>query len=104
MLVSSLASAFQGFGPSGDAGGAPSLHLSLALFFAAAVFYGLATYFRRQPLCVYVASFMACAAFWQLLTYFNVGTQAHILSFAIVGLLILAFFRDRLLTLPDRMK
>lgn len=91
MLVSSLASAFQGFDPGG---GVPSLHLSLALFFAeAAVFYGLATYFRRQPLCVYVASFMACAAFWQLLTYFNVGTQAYILSFAIVGLLMLVAYR-----------
>ena len=44
--------------------GRETLHLSLALFFAeAADFDGLATYFRRQPWCVYLSSFMASAAF-----------------------------------------
>ncbi len=95
MLISSLASAFEAFG------GAPNertLHLSLALFFAeAAAFYGLATYFRRQPLCVYLSSFMASAAFWQVLTYFALGTQAYILVFAVIGLGMLIAYRMSLL-------
>ncbi len=95
MLVSSLASAFEAFGSGPDD---RTLHLSLALFFAeAAVFYGLATYFRRQPWCVYLSSFMASAAFWQVLAYFALGTQAYILVFAVIGLGMLVAYRMSLL-------
>ena len=95
MLVSSLASAFEAFGSGPDV---RTLHLSLALFFAeAAVFYGLATYFRRQPWCVYLSSFMASAAFWQVLAYFALGTQAYILMFAVIGLGMLVASRMSLL-------
>ena len=95
MLVSSLASAFEAFGSGPDV---RTLHLSLALFFAeAAVFYGLATYFRRQPWCVYLSIFMASAAFWQVLAYFALGTQAYILMFAVIGLGMLVASRMSLL-------
>ncbi|MDA1229441.1 MAG: hypothetical protein O2856_01580 [Planctomycetota bacterium] len=95
MLISSLASAFEAFGGGTDK---QTLHLSLALFFAeAAAFYGIATYFRRQPLCVYLSSFMATAAFWQVLAYFALGTQAYILVFAVVGLGMLMAYRMSLL-------
>ncbi len=95
MLISSLASAFEAFG---GGPGDRTLHLSLALFFAeAAAFYGLATYFRRQPWCVYLSSFMASAAFWQVLTYFALGTQAYILVFAVIGLGMLIAYRMSLL-------
>ena len=95
MLISSLTSAFRGFS---DAQGIPPLNLSLALFFAeASVFYGIATYFRRQTWCVYLSSFMAIASFWQLLTYFDVGTHTYILVFGVVGLLMLIAYRLALL-------
>lgn len=95
MLISSLASAFEAFGGGTDK---QILHLSLALFFAeAAAFYGIATYFRRQPWCVYLSSFMASAAFWQVLAYFALGTQAYILVFAVVGLGMLMAYRMSLL-------
>ena len=95
MLISSLASAFQGFSNQADD---HTLHLSLALFFAeAAAFYGLATYFRRQPWCVYLSSLMASAAFWQVLAWFGLGTQAYILAFAIIGLGMLIAYRLALL-------
>ena len=95
MLISSLASAFEAFSDGPDD---QTLHLSLALFFAeAAVFYGLATCFRRQPWCMYLSSFMASAAFWQVLAYFALGTQAYILVFAVIGLGMLIAYRLSLL-------
>jgi hypothetical protein len=95
MLISSLASAFEAFS---DGSENQTLHLSLALFFAeASVFYGLATYFRRQPWCIYLSSFMASAAFWQVLAYFALGTQAYILVFAVIGLGMLLAYRLSLL-------
>lgn len=95
MLTSSLASAFEAFSDGSDN---QTLHLSLALFFAeASVFYGLATWFRRQSWCIYLSSFMASAAFWQLLAWFALGTQAYILVFAVVGLGMLLAYRMSLL-------
>jgi hypothetical protein len=95
MLVSSLASSYQSLT-------APLMnrlgHLSLTLFFTeVAVFYGLATYFRRQAWCVYLAALTACAAFWQLLAYCGLGTQGYILAFAVTGLLMLVIYRLSLL-------
>ena len=87
--------AFEAFGGGPDD---RTLHLSLALFFAeAAAFYSLATFFRRQPWCVYLSSFMASASFWQVLTYFALGTQAYILVFAVIGLGMLIAYRMSLL-------
>ncbi len=95
MLISSLASAFEAFSDGSDN---QTLHLSLALFFAeASVFYGLATWFRRQPWCIYMSSFMASAAFWQVLAWFALGTQAYILVFAVIGLGMLLAYRLSLL-------
>ena len=95
MLISSLASAFEAFSDGTDN---HTLHLSLALFFAeAAAFYALATYFRRQPWCIYLSSLMASAAFWQVLAYFTLGTQAYILVFAVIGLGMLIAYRVSLL-------
>lgn len=95
MLLSSLASAFRSFTTGDDA---QPLHLPLALFFAeAAVFYGLATWFRRQPLCVYLSSLMTCAAFWQLLSHYELGDHGYILAFGATGLLMLIAYRLSLL-------
>jgi len=95
MLASSLASAFQSFSTSSDA---LPLHLPLALFFAeAAVFYGLATFLKRQSWCVYLSSLMTCAAFWQLLSQFELGTQDYILASGATGLLMLIAYRLSLL-------
>ncbi len=95
MLASSFASAFQSFTTSVDA---QPLHLPLALFFAeAAVFYGLATFLKRQSWCVYLSSLMTCAAFWQLLSHFDFGTQGYILAFGAAGMLMLIAYRLSLL-------
>ena len=94
MLVSSLASSYQSLTSSANERG----HLLLALFFTeAAIFYGLATYFRRQTWCVYLSALTTCAAFWQLLDYMGLETQGYILAFAITGLLMLIIYRLSLL-------
>ena len=91
MLASSLTSAFEGFTRIVEG---RLLNLSLAGFFAeAAVFYGLATVFRKQPLFVHLATLMASCAVWQVLTYFGVSTETYILAFAIVGLVLLIGYR-----------
>lgn len=95
MLISSLSSAFMSLR---DGTENLTLHLTLSLFFAeAALFYGLATWFRRQPWCVYLSSLMASAACWQLLVYFQLGTEAYILAFAVAGLAMLIAYRFSLL-------
>jgi hypothetical protein len=42
---------------------------------------------------VHLTTLMACASVWQLLAYFTVGTQAYILVFAVIGLLLLVAYR-----------
>ena len=91
MLISSLSTAFEGFTRIVDR---QSLNLSLAVFFAeAAVFYGLAAAFRKQPFFVHLATLMASGAVWQVLTYFGFATETYILVFAFAGLLLLVGYR-----------
>ena len=93
MLISSLSSAFTGFGP-GQVGHA-YLNLALAVFFAeATAFYGLATVFQRQPRCVHLAALMACGSLWQMMTFCGLhGAKAYILAFALIGLALLMVYR-----------
>jgi hypothetical protein len=91
MLISSLTSACAGFSKIVEG---EKLNLALAAFFAeAAVFYALATWLRKQPLCVHLAALMASGAAWQVLTYFGVAAETYILVFAIVGLVLLIGYR-----------
>src|SRR5205823_11139366 len=70
------------------------LNLILALFFAeAALFYALASSFRRQSWSVHLGAAMACAAVWQLLTYAGVEPESYVLTFALVGLGLLVVYR-----------
>jgi hypothetical protein len=91
MLVSSLATAFEGFTHIVE--GRP-LNLALAGFFAeAALFYGLATAWRKQVATIHLCAAMACAAVWQLLTYAGVQGEYYTLTFAVVGLALLIAYR-----------
>ena len=91
MLISSMSSAFAGFTKIVEG---QTLNLALAAFFAeAAVFYGLATAFRRQAWCVHLATVMACGSLWQLMTYFGFSADAYLLTFAGIGLLLLIAYR-----------
>jgi hypothetical protein len=90
LLASSLASALRGFTV---VEGQP-LNLALALFFAeAALFYGLAAAFRREPASVHLAALMGCGVVWQLLTYAGVAAEYYTLTFAAVGLGLLLAYR-----------
>ncbi len=90
MLVSSLASAVEGFAL---VQGQP-LNLVLALFCAeAVVFYALATMFHRQVWTIHLAAAMACGAVWQVLTYAGVAAEFYTLTFALVGLGLLVVYR-----------
>ncbi len=91
MLISSMSSAFAGFTRIVEG---QTLNLALAAFFAeAAVFYGLATVFQRQPKCVHWSTIMACGSLWQLMTYFGFSADAYLLTFAGIGLLLLIAYR-----------
>jgi hypothetical protein len=91
MLISSLASAFEGFAPVRHPG---YLNLTLSLFFAeAAVYYGLSAGLRKIPVAIHACAAMACAAVWQLLTYLGVHSETYTLTFAVVGLLLLVAYR-----------
>lgn len=91
MLISSMSSAFAGFTRIVEG---QTLNLALAAFFAeAAVFYGLATVFQRQPKCVHWATVMACGSLWQLMTYFGFSADAYLLTFAGIGLVLLIAYR-----------
>jgi hypothetical protein len=71
-----------------------SLNLLLAAFFAeAAVFYALATAFRKHAVTVYLGTAMACGALWQLLEYWQVGAEYYTLTFALLGLGLLVCYR-----------
>ncbi len=95
MLISSLATGFQGFFSKETAS---SIHLSLVLFFVeAAVFYAVSYWMRHNHRSVYAASLMSCAAFWQLLAWCGFGTQAYLLSFGGAGLIMLLIYRLGLL-------
>lgn len=90
MLVSSLGAAVQGFGLVHG----QNLNLTLALFFAeAAVFYLLTVALHKQEAGVYLATAMACAAVWQLLKFTTLADEYYILTFAVVGLALLAGYR-----------
>jgi hypothetical protein len=90
MLVSSIGAAFRGFLLISQ----DPLNLSLALFFAeAALFYLLAAAWRREPFGVYASTATACAAVWQVLTYAGFQQEFYILTFAVVGLLLLVGYR-----------
>lgn len=91
MLVSSMSSAFAGFTHVVQG---QTLNLALAAFFAeAAVFYGLATTFHRQPQCVHWATVMACGSLWQLMTYCGFSADAYLLTFAMIGLGLMLVYR-----------
>jgi hypothetical protein len=90
MLVSSLASAIEGFALVQQ----QPLNLTLALFCAeAAVFYALATVFYRSTTTIQLSTLMACGAVWQLLTYWSVAAEFYTLAFALVGLGLLIVYR-----------
>ncbi len=90
MLISSISAAFRGFLLIER----HALNLSLATFFAeAALFYLLEALWRKHALSVYACMATACAAVWQLLKYEGVTEEYYILTFAGVGLLMLAAYR-----------
>lgn len=90
MLVSSLASAVEGFAPIQN----QPLNLALALFCTeAAVFYALATAFYRKVWTIHMSALMACGAVWQVLTYGGVAAEFYTLTFALVGLGLLLAYR-----------
>ena len=96
MLASSLASALEGVALVHQ----QPLNLVLALFCAeAAVFYTLATVFRRQVWTIHAGTAMVCGAVWQLLTYWGVATEFYTLTFALVGLGLLVACR---FAVPER--
>jgi len=69
-------------------------NLLLGLVFAeAAVFYTLATIFRRRSVNVYFATAAACGALWQLLGYFDVPGAYHTMLYAVLGVGLLAVSR-----------
>ncbi len=94
MLVSSLASALEGFAPVQQ----QPLNLVLALFCTeAAVFYGLAAIFQQQVWTIHLFAAMACGSVWQLLTYWAMPIEFYTLTFALVGLGLLVAYRFTLL-------
>jgi hypothetical protein len=94
MLVSSLASAVEGFALVQQ----QPLNLVLALFFAeAAVFYALAAGLYRQVWTIHLGAAMACGTLWQVLTYLGVAAEFYTLTFALVGLALLVVYRFALL-------
>jgi hypothetical protein len=99
MLVSSLSSAFIGFGFVPGQVEHASLNLALAVFFAeATVFYGLATGFQRQPRFVHLSALMACGSLWQMMALCGIhGAEAYILAFALIGLALLVVYRFSIL-------
>ncbi|MFO0880696.1 MAG: hypothetical protein U0840_25400 [Gemmataceae bacterium] len=91
MLLASLASTQQGFRHLVQA---ETLNLSLAIFFAeVALFYILAATLHRQALAVHLAAIASCGAVWQLMVYAGVTPEYHILTFALVGLVLLIAYR-----------
>lgn len=94
MLISSLASAFEGFKQARQT----PLNLALALFFAeAAVFYLLASLWRERAWSVYACAVVSCGAMWQMFNYWNVASEYYTLGFALVGLALLLVYRLALL-------
>jgi hypothetical protein len=91
MLISSLASAFEGFTRIIEK---QPLNLILALFFAEeALFFGLAASWRKHLAAIHLCAAMACATLWQILTYFGVEAETYTLTFALVGLGLLLAYR-----------
>lgn len=92
MLISSLASAFLGFTRLDPD---KNLNLALAAFFAeAAVFYGLATWFQRKPLCIHLATLMASCSLWQTLLFCGItSANTYLMTFALLGLGLLLAYR-----------
>jgi hypothetical protein len=90
MLVSSLASAVEGFGFVQQ----QPLNLVLAVFCAeAALFYGLATAFYGQQWTIHLCAATACGTVWQLLSYAGVASEFYTLTFALVGFGLLVAYR-----------
>jgi hypothetical protein len=70
------------------------LNLSLALVFAeGAVFYALATIFRKRGFNIYLCAASACGAGWQLLLFWSVGPEYYTLAFALAGFVLLIGYR-----------
>jgi hypothetical protein len=93
MLISSIGAAFAGFFSEVIKGNA--LNLSLAVFFTeATLFYLLEAIWRKHAVSVYACTAAACAAVWQLLKYAGVTQdEYYLLTFAVVGLLLLVAYR-----------
>jgi hypothetical protein len=90
MLISSVGAAFKGFLLiEGQA-----LNLLLAAFFAeATLFYLLEALWRKHAAGIVACTLTACAAVWQLLKYASVAEEYYVLTFALVGLLLLIAYR-----------
>ena len=69
-------------------------NLLLGLVFAeAAVFYTLATIFRRRSVNIYFAALAACGAVWQFLGYFGVPGPYYTMLYALLGIACLVLSR-----------
>ncbi len=74
------------------------INLWAALFaLECAVFYALAGMLHRQTAGIHLAAVMACGVVWQLFNYYGVDREFYVLTFAIVGLGMLAAYRFALL-------
>lgn len=90
MLVSSLASAWEGFVQVREA----PLNLTLALFFAeAAGFYMLASLWQKRAWTVDACALVCCGAVWQMLNYWGVPSEYYTLAFALAGLALMVVYR-----------
>ncbi len=90
MLISSIGTAFKGFLLiEGN-----RLNLLLAAFFAeATLFYLLEALWRKHAVSIAACTLTACAAVWQLLKYVGVEEEYYVLTFAVVGLMLLIAYR-----------
>jgi hypothetical protein len=90
MLISSIGAAFKGF----LLVERDTLNLLLAAFFAeATLFYLVEAVWRKHSAGIAACTLTACAAVWQLLKYVGVEEEYYVLTFAIVGLLLLIAYR-----------
>jgi hypothetical protein len=95
MLILSLGVTVQSLGRAS----ADSLYLNLAIFFAeAALFFVLDSIFNERVFGIHAATLLLCAVVWQVLGYAHVETSdAYVLTFAGLGVALLAAYRFALL-------
>ena len=94
ILVHVLAASQETFQSLADPVRGETDNLLLGLAFAeAAVFYTLATIFRRRSVNVYFATAAACGALWQMLGYLDIPGAYHTMLYAVLGVGLLAVAR-----------